>query len=72
MNYLKRLQTLESQISALPKLYHSHLWITPPAQDGYSYIGVSEFVKKYIVRFHKFNYDGWTKANYGIANRFYI
>jgi hypothetical protein len=69
---MKRIKSLQSEISALPKLYHSHLWITAPASDGLSYLGISEFAKRYFVRFNRLSLDGFTKIQYGMANRFYI
>jgi hypothetical protein len=41
MNFLKNIKNLESEISALPKYYNSHVWITAPGADGLSFLGIS-------------------------------
>lgn len=69
---LKQLKSIEVEVGALPKYYSNHLWITPPADDGFSYIGLSEFVKKYFVRFNKINIDRFPKSNYSLQNGFHI
>lgn len=69
---LKQLKSIEAEVGALPKYYSNHLWITPPAEDGFSYIGLSEFAKRYFVRFNKINIDRFVKTNYSLQNRFHL
>ena len=59
-------------MAALPKLYHSHLWITPPASHRLSFLGISEFAKRHFVRINRFNLDAFTKTNYAIRNRSFL
>lgn len=72
MNFLRNIKPIATEIAALPKFYNSHIWITPPACDGISYLGISDFAKHYFVRFNKILLDNQTKANYGMQNTFYI
>ena len=72
MSVFRNIKSLRQEVAALPKLYCSHIWITPPASDGLSFIGISEFAKRHFVRINRFNLDGFTRTNYAIRNRSYI
>lgn len=72
MSILKNIQKLSDQLASLPKYYNSHVWITPPSSSGYSFLGISDFSKKYFTRLNKINTERFLKTNYGIANREYI
>ena len=69
LKFFKPIQSVELELTKLPKLYRSHIWVTPPAQDGLSYLGISDYAKAHFVRINKLDYDFYPKTLYGIANR---
>lgn len=69
MRSLKILKSLEQELQTLPKLYSSHVWITPPGSDGLSFLGISDYAKRHFVRLNKLDLEIYPKTLYGIANR---
>ena len=66
---LLKLKTLEQELQSLPKLYNSHIWITPPGTDGLSFLGISQYAKHYFVRLNKLDFETFPRTNFGIANK---
>jgi hypothetical protein len=72
LNIFKSIRSAQEELQILPKLYRSHIWVTPPGQDGLSYLGISDYAKKHFVRFNKLDYKCFPKTSYGIENHSHI
>ena len=46
--------------------------MTQPTSDGLSFLGLSEWAKRYFVRIHGVNVEEFPKSRYSLDNREYL